>query len=334
MADSKDFQVGKVRNPAGALSPDNQTAAQRLRDQALASLRQYEAALSSDPVAAARREVQRETARVWASIIPDFDARAKSIRKLPGQTIDKETVLRRPSWWDDFRAPAPPPPPPPAPRAGVGEFWWAETNWSSSIPGITIDFPASDLRIFGHAHYKQDPLLAAHAGLIASFELSPDRFPPTAASVFRSAPHVLLTGIVSGWTGYYHPIWAADDKWCKCWLIRRQIVFQPRWIGAALVPVPLAFAEAVDEQFNLENVVVHGQANKPMPGFLAMPPVTFNLTDRSQSLLVLLTVRFDVQMEGDAEIWFRQRGGSASESVPGPDNAVLVQHPQWNIQPL
>jgi hypothetical protein len=57
-----------------------------------------------------------------------------------------------------------------------------------------------------------------------------------------------------------------------------------------------------------------------------MPAVDFGLADPNRSIWVQLEVRFDIQLEGDSWISF--------SPGPYPAGSVLLQTPQWTIQPL
>ena len=51
-------------------------------------------------------------------------------------------------------------------------------------------------------------------------------------------------------------------------------------------------------------------------------------------LTVDVEVRFDVELEGDAEVWFRDHGGSAAQSVPAVDNAVRWANAPMILRPI
>jgi hypothetical protein len=142
---------------------------------------------------------------------------------------------------------------------------------------------------------------------------------------------VELFGKIEGFTGYWHWLWAADDKWCKCWLNLRQTALQlvPHDFGvpghhSVLQPVVLAERKEVRELINEEN---NGNfVNAFLPGFLPMPPIEFGLVDSNLTIWVQLEVRFDIQLEGWSHIKFSPE--------PNPMGSVLLRHFQWKIQPL
>ena len=141
-----------------------------------------------------------------------------------------------------------------------------------------------------------------------------------------------IIGVVSGWTGGYHWLWAADDKWCKVWLNIRHTV--KRGDGLVLGQHVRPTLELV----HLENVSPVGQANPVLNGgYGGGVLVDVDLADvrRRQSMLTVdVEVRFDVELEGDAEVWFRDHGGSAAQSVPAVDNAVRWANAPMILRPI
>lgn len=185
-----------------------------------------------------------------------------------------------------------------------------------------VDIDHDPYRIWGHIRYAGDPLLSGHVGIAMTFVLGPDRLPVTDRQTFEVRPELRPGGWVSGWTDQYHPIWHADDKWSKCW----------HFLGATLTTSagPVLAADQLHQNlFSLENANPVGQGSASE--FFGWNPVlVFNadmrdLRARGTSLILRTELRYDFQLEGGADIWFRHRNGSAAESVPAFDNAVTFR---------
>jgi hypothetical protein len=118
----------------------------------------------------------------------------------------------------------PPAPHPPEPTRD-GMFWWAWTEyWGTDW--IAADFLADGVHFYGHLDYHGDPLIHRSLGAVAHFELQASRRPGSTSGRWASSPGALLFGKIVGNVGFYHFLWAADDKWCKCWLHLRQTALQ------------------------------------------------------------------------------------------------------------
>lgn len=207
-----------------------------------------------------------------------------------------------------------------APRAAGAEFWWAETQaWQAG--GISAQFLADGLHLFGRVDYDRDPLFRFNVGAVARFDLSPERRPPSSSGRYRSQPFVELFGAVQGWTNLQHCPWACDDKWSKCFLFLRQSVVQfvddvGNW---QLLGEATSHRTLIDEEGNGVGVTA------PLPGFLPIPTLEFSLARPDRAVIVDLEVRFDVMLEGSSFIGFS----------PGndPSNSVLLRHFQWPCLP-
>ncbi|MGW6293105.1 hypothetical protein [Streptomyces sp. NPDC055058] len=236
-----------------------------------------------------------------ARVREDFEAQLTRARD---RALYVEELLEKPSF--DFRS------------AATGEFWWAETTWNVDR-GIRAEYLDDGLHFFATAAYDSDPLIAFNVGATAAFELHPNRRPPSGNGRYTSAPSVNLWGTVSGFTGIYHWLWAADDKWAKCWLNLRQTAFQFTGSGLVVLGERRDRRTLIDEENNGRTV------HAPLPGFLPMPPIEFSLANPHASIWVHLEVRFDMQLEGWSSLSFSPQ--------PNPMGSVLLQHPQWTIQP-
>ncbi|GGE23371.1 hypothetical protein GCM10011390_48500 [Aureimonas endophytica] len=203
-----------------------------------------------------------------------------------------------------------------APFAAGADFWWARTQWYGG-GGIAVSSQTDGLHFFGHRDYNGDPLLPFSTGAWATFELQPERRPPSASGRYNSAPWVELFGNITGWTNIQSCPWACDDKWCKCWMYLRQSAIQfvddvGTW---RLCGEATARRTWIDEDGNGRTVVAQ------MPGYLPMPFLQFGLIRPDRSIFVDLEVRFDIQLEGSSYIGF--------SPADNPANSVLLRHFQW-----
>jgi hypothetical protein len=208
----------------------------------------------------------------------------------------------------------------------AGELWWGETDSFWTWPDLVVDIDDDPPRIWGHLAYDADPLLGGNIGFSMFFFLTPDRFPVRSSGGFRPfeiRPRVEISGWASGWTGFYHWFWGADDKWSKCWLSQRMSATLSS--GELLAQTTLASHRL----FSLEDVTPVGQANVDLT--TVWPPVLgfwADLTDlraRGVSIVLEAAFRFDYQVEGESDIWLWNGPGSDAESVAGIDNAVTFR---------
>jgi hypothetical protein len=137
-----------------------------------------------------------------------------------------------------------------------------------------------------------DDLTHAIVGATDHYVLAPEKIPP--GSRFRSAPPAELFGRISGWTGNYHPIWAADDKWCKVDLFLRHSVWQ--LIGATWRMCGERI-EGPRRLIDLANVFPIGQASFDLWGFTPMPVLEYSIFSRSEPIWVQLEIRFETGLE-------------------------------------
>lgn len=220
--------------------------------------------------------------------------------------------------------------PPPAPPPTDGEFWWASTDWHFDR-GIRAEFLSDGLHFFNFAAYDGDPLISFSCGAVGHFELHAARRPAASGGRWASLPAVDLTGRVEGFTGYWHWLLAADDKWAKCWLHLRQTAYQlvPHDFGVPglrNVEVPVLLAERTERRVLIDEENNSRFVHAFLPGFTPMPAVEFGLAEQNRSVWVDLEVRFDMQLEGWSHLAFSPE--------PNPMGSVLLRQPQWRIQPL
>jgi hypothetical protein len=344
--DSAKREVGTLRNERVVLTSVEREVVDSLDGATMAPPIDLEGA---DAVADARKAIARETRDVLARLIPDFQERAgagadqlgSAFAKLKGtawptaaHARSDVAYLSPASTIGDLLGGSPPAVVLPTQPAHAGELWWSETSWFMNAPPNTlnVDINASDrYRIWGHIGYGADNTLNGTVGLVMTFILSPDRYPRTGSNTFEVRPELRTGGWVSGWTGQYHPLWHADDKWSKCWRVYRATL-------TLSSGETLAGDELAQNLFFLDNVNPVGQAS--VSEFQGWTPILrfgadiADLRRRGISMIFRAELRYDFQLEGESDIWFRNRPGSASESVPAFDNAVDFRCWPGTVSPL
>ena len=218
------------------------------------------------------------------------------------------------------------------PSTGDGAFRFAGSSSFSSTADVHFGSDMPWHKAWGHIRHTADANHRFSFGVIETHGLVPARFPATNSRRFRIDTEVRMGGVVSGWTGGYHWVWAADDKWCKMWLhIRHTVKRGDGLVLAQTVRPPL-------ELIHLENVEPVGQANPVLTGGYGgtiLLDVDLDDIRQRQSMLTLdVEIRFDVELEGEADIWLRERGGPANQSIPAFDNAVRWRSAPTFLQPL
>jgi len=330
-------KVGTVCNDRVQLTDAERATIDALNDASVAGARAPE---GYDALAESRKSLAKETREALWTAIPDLEERGRAqverirpeLEKLkgtgwpvgPDRPFAGRGIVAAPlgthglgDLGDLLRPPVPFLTQPP----NVGELWWAETNWFVTAPDNTlhVDIDHDPYRIWGHIGYTGDNLLNGTVGIVMTFILGPERMPRTDRTLFDVRPELRPGGWVSGWTGLYHPIWHADDKWSKCW----------GFLGATLTLSSGEWLAGDSQHYNrffLEDVNPVGQAS--VSEFFGWGPIltfTANMADlrqRGVSIILRTELRYDFQLEGESDIWFRNRSGSASESVAAFDNAL------------
>ena len=200
----------------------------------------------------------------------------------------------------------------------IGEFSWVATDVHATA-GLGSQALPDGIHMHGHVHWGGDNLAHAVVGAVDHYVLPPERIP--AGGRFRSAPPAELFGRFSGWTGNYHPIWAADDKWCKIDLVLRHSVWQ--FVGGTW----RMCAETIEPPrrlIDLENEFPVGQQSFDLWGFTPMPVLDYGIFSRFEPIWVQLEIKFVTGLEGDADVWF--------SPGPGPEGSVLMRTFRWRIQ--
>jgi hypothetical protein len=344
--ESDSRRVGTVRNERVALTDHERSVIDSLDAVSLAGPMALEGA---DALADMRREFNRETREAFTKLFPDSPERAGAQLDKYRSVFDK---LKGAVWppvaahtvSDRFLAAPPaasvhdlfgdvPVAVLPGQPAHAGELWWAETSWSVFAPSgtINVDIDADPNRIWGHIGYDADPTLTGNVGLVMTFMLTPDRYPRTPAQKFEIRPDLRTGGWVSGWTGLYEWPWHADDKWSKLWRFNQVTL-------TLSTGEPLAGDALSQNLFFLDNVAPVGQGNaSQFQGWVPVLVFRADLADlrrRGISMIFRVELRYDFQLEGESDIWFRHNPGSASESVPAFDNALTVRCWPGVVTPL
>ena len=195
-------------------------------------------------------------------------------------------------------------------------FWWAETEWAH--PGdFTSDFRDDGLHFgAGISHHSGD-LRIDRFGAWATFEVQPERIPHSSIGRWRSTPHVELFGGVRGYSGTEDIF--TGDLWSKCWMYRRQRLFQ-RGIGPT-GPEPIVRGEREEWQTLIFEEDGGRAVRFDMPGFQWMPPIDFGGVSTADSLFCELKISFEIQVEGAGTILWA-------------DPEVLLRTFQWPLTPL
>jgi hypothetical protein len=162
--------------------------------------------------------------------------------------------------------------------------------------------------VFGEIPYNDDDRKLGSALWITTFIWDADASHQRSGSYFTN-PLVEVSGMITGWTGVYNFILAADDKWCKCRLHLRQSVYQPAFGGLLMLGEATSTTSIIDEENNGRAVVAN------LPGLIRMPQVAFDIQNSALPVNFDLEVRFEVELEGDSGLWFSSDPNSAVGSV-------------------
>ncbi|MFI8281106.1 hypothetical protein ACIGBH_40850 [Streptomyces sp. NPDC085929] len=291
-----------------------------------------------------RKSLAKETREALGSAIPDLEERGRAQRERITPELER---LKGTAWPTHglvpletdglgyhhpldgpvmLRGPVIQPPPRPGEvfgqPANMGELWRVSSSTFTSEPNLVPDVDQDPFRIFGHLGHAGDALLTGAVGLTMTFILPPERMEHTNRTDFEVFPDLRVNGFVSGWTGFYNWLLAADDKWSKCWeSIEATLTLSS---GERLTGDSLQ-----ENLFFLANVSPVGMAN-PHRVFGWGPTLRFtanmrDLRQRGVSIILHTALRYDFQLTGESDIWFRNRSGSDSESVPAFDNALTFR---------
>lgn len=269
-----------------------------------------------------RAQLGREFREVIKELAPEFHSRATVLGESFSKHRERGSADRR-KFWDHviphldtrtFAGAGDIPPPP------DGWFWWGHTDAGWTASGLSGQFESDGLHFFGNIDYDGDPLVNHHIGATATFELGVSRRPPSANGRWRSTPHIELFGQITGFTGFYDSLWAADDKWCKVKLYLRQTALQILGSTPVVIGSNSQLITLIDEENKSRTI------HSDLLGFRPMPIVEFGLVDPNRPVIVDLEVRFDMQVEGNSFIGFSPN--------PNPFQSVLLRHFQWQVQAI
>ena len=202
-----------------------------------------------------------------------------------------------------------------------GEFRPVLTELRSE-GGLKAENLSDGTHFYGERQYGGDDLIRFSVGATSHFELRPADIPGSPTGRYRSAPPADAHGLVFGLTGNYLPVLFADDKWCHCFRVLRHSLWQlvnGQWRA-------LGERQNVETLINLENVVQVGFADVTLSGFMPSPKLEFGIVDRNVSIWAQVEIRFDVELEGDAQISFSPK--------PNPANSVVVRTFGWWARPI
>ena len=320
----------EVRNEAHRVPEVSDQALRSLRDLQMETLHQYQQRTATVRGGSRHeRQLQAKLRKRFTDDIPGLKKLGAAVLADHRSNLDlaRERLHLPPGIFDIKPAGIDPHPLPPV---ADGTFWWASTDFHWGH-GIEAAFLTDGLHFFGDAVYDADPLISFSVGAVAHFELHSRRRPPSSSGRYASAPIVELFGKVEGFTGYWHWLLAADDKWAKCWLHLRQTALQlvPHDFGVPglhHVEQPVVIAERTERRTLIDEENNGSWVDSFLPGFLPMPPIEFGLVDPNLSIWVQLEIRFDMQLEGWSHLAFSPE--------PNPMGSVLLRHPQWQIQTL
>jgi hypothetical protein len=204
-----------------------------------------------------------------------------------------------------------------APLAGDPNFWYASGRMFADPP-FTAAAESDGIVFRGMKNHDSGDLIKLRFGWTFAYELQAERVPPSATGRWRSAPHAEIFGRLIGSS---QDSLGFGDDWCKCWMVRRQTAFQfvfappgasnRRIIGERVDAQEIFFSE--DAPFYRD---WYGRGFQPMPELILTHPFP------AQSIWVDLELRFDIQLEGSAQLWI------------WPNQRFVMRGFQWPAQPL
>ncbi|MGW4239330.1 hypothetical protein ACWEJP_21340 [Streptomyces sp. NPDC004749] len=259
-------------------------------------------------------ETRRSVARSLGIDLDDYRAReaehrARQLRKLE-EVAETHVGLDRHLSPLDLE--------PPAPRAADPSFWFARAEASETTP-FNGKFLADGLHFTGKATYNSGSLSFRNFGARFRYELQSNRIPPTSTGRWRSDPHVEIFGGLLGSVG--PPDLFSGDRWSKCWMIRRQTLFQ-----FVFAPPGVDNRRILGQRVDAQNLIFletsglggSGTRAVTLPGFQPMPSLVISSPSPGISIWAELEVRFDIQLEGNSVLWIHP-------------NDVLLRGFQWPL---
>jgi hypothetical protein len=308
----------RIRNSSYRLLPHQERALDAMAKERAADLRSQENFLASARPTASEKRLIRKMQSDWLKI--DAEVHRQTITQLNKARIDRLALLRKAPTGSSVvmsnggNVPMP----------IDDNFWWIQTEWYTGH-GIDAQYLEDGLHFFGQAIYDGDERIVFSVGALADFGLDPNRRPTSDSGRWRSTPPINLSGEMWGSTGFYNPIWAADDKWAKCFLFLRQTLLQYPTDGSGSVTIGDQYARPA--LINEENSNRVGQ--KALLGSMDMPTVETSLYDPDLDIIARLEIRFDIELEGSSDISF-----NSTTTQPSVSNAMVLRTLQWPLIPV
>ncbi len=203
------------------------------------------------------------------------------------------------------------------PRAADPSFWFASSRWFGDSP-YTGSFDADGLSFKGLKNHNSGNLIGLRFGYTSLFELHANRIPHSPTGRWRSSPMVEIFGALIGSS---QDSFGWGDDWCKCHMVMRQTAFQFVFAppGASNRRV-IADRTDVTRIFFSEDAPFTGFRNFRGQQFFPSLVLTHPLT--AQSIWVEVELRFDIQLEGSAQLWI------------DPQQRFVTRGSQWPAVPI
>ena len=196
-------------------------------------------------------------------------------------------------------------------------FWYAHGQWFANSP-YSVSAESDGLVCSGMYNHNSGDLIKLSFGWTLAYELQAERVPPSASGRWRSAPHVEIFGRLNGSS---QDSFGWGDDWCKCWMVRRQTAFQ-----FVFAPPGADNRRIIGERVDAQQIFLSEDApfyqDWMAPGFQPMPELILTHPFPAQSIWVDLELRFDIQLEGQAQLWI------------WPHQRFVTRASQWPAQPL
>jgi hypothetical protein len=308
-------EASTVQHPGHPIPNEVAEGLQRFNEQELsAAAHQFEFAKLARPTDEERQLTRGLYETIGTSLgvdIEEYRAQSSALQKRQFKRIQSQDRPALQTYGDlvpmDFE--------PPAPERSDPSFWWAHWHGFVTAP-FTGEAQADGTHLRGKKTSDSGSLQRLTYGVVSRYELQADRIPQSSTGRWSSAPGAELFGDLLAWTGEGDIF--AGDCWSKCWMVRRQTLFQ--WIFGPPGSGPKRIGEAVEVQ----NIFFEENRNRAqshrLPGFQAMPVVVLPNIFSGASIWADLEVRFDIQLEGNALHWI------------DPFD-LLVRLPQWPLLP-
>ena len=281
-----------IENPAYPMTPDVAETFDRLRT---AHLNELAFAQQSIVTPEMRREAAEMRVRALRTFGGDLDTLKNDLRDGALRRSDQISAAIRErnrrgtlaiadlfKWSDQLAV---------QPRPMDHSFWWARTD-ATVAPGMRADFQNDGLHFHGVCKVNDyDGNMDTSFGAVARFALQHDRFPtPPPSGMLRSSPHVELFGGIRAYAPNWDLIQGNGIAECSLFVKQKLSRFV---LGGALTVAEASASNVV--RIRLKNTGYDRLL--PMPGFLALPSVTYNQNQLPPNeLLAEIEVRFDIHL--------------------------------------